>query len=196
MGSRGLDLALWLFTGAVGVYVIGLFRGHSMKVLFYIVLLLGIFTLYCCLYQIISKSKSRKAGLTNVVLLPVWPWWVKLLVRMSGGRVKGVFRRAFEVHIETSKGIEAERFIQLLDRDLKLAEKKYPDTLFMWETTAPLPSRYRKLARSNFWEEGTWKIPWPEFPFIRVVNRRRKKKVKFRHGYIIIHPLTNSEGRS
>ncbi|OPY63681.1 MAG: hypothetical protein A4E56_00404 [Pelotomaculum sp. PtaU1.Bin065] len=186
MGTRGRDLALWLFFIAATAYVTGWFCGRPVLTIFYLTLTAGVISLGYYPYELHARIKSRKGGFKHVVLLEMWPWWAKWLIRNSGCKVNKNISKSFEVHILTPKGIEMTEFIRYLDRDLKLAEKKYPNAIFLWETTAPLPSYFRTQVRKKsktgegFWLAGGW--PLPRFP---LVNGKSNKNGKLRRGFII-----------
>jgi hypothetical protein len=182
MGTRGRDIFLWAFFLSALIYIGAWILGWRLITLSCTFMFTGVLSLWYYPYEFLSRKKSRKNGLYHVVLLRLWPWWAKFLIQMSGGRIEARIIKAYEVHVITPKGIGLGDFLKALDRDLKLAEREYPGTLFMWETTAPLPSHIRTLIRTKtekgqaFWKKGEWPVP-------RFISS--KKNGTIRHGFII-----------
>ncbi|MGB9825758.1 MAG: hypothetical protein ACPLRU_03705 [Desulfofundulus sp.] len=120
----------------------------------------------------------------HVVLLPIPRAQAKALIFLSGERIKGNPKRAFEVHVEAG-GVSLTEFLRGLSGDLALIKEKLPGSLFIWETTAPVPAFVRSLIREKrlkgeaFWKEGRWVIP--HFPF----TARDMKKGKVRIGAVL-----------
>ncbi len=181
MGTKGRDTCLWLFFALMFTMPL---HGRAKVVIFAVLLLLALSFLYHCVWYLPGAvRKSREMGLRMVVLLPVNPGWVRVLLRLDGERMRR-FRGAYEVHIKSDKQNLGD-FLQALASDLDIAAKTFPGTLFMWETSAPLPLFVRRLVRqgsadgSAFLKNGGW--PLPGFPF----TVRHLKKGRAKHGAII-----------
>lgn len=165
MGSKGKDLCLWLFTG---VFVLSLIAGPDLRFL----ALLSIFALYIGYHYLVyvprAVGESGKIGLETVVLLPVCRPWVRFLLALSGRKIPYSFQRAFEVHVAGAKS-GLSNYLEDVASDLRMVQSKFPGTLFLWETSAPLPSMIRKLVRGGkrdgtaFLDSKGW--PIPRFPF-------------------------------
>lgn len=113
-----------------------------------------------------ARRESRKAGLKAVVLLPLYPWYARGLLYLTELclktlRLDGCWIEAYEVHIEN---ITKDRYYKTLKTDLKLMMQK-KKTLYIWETSAPIPAEFRKLFAQlknegrAFWVKGRWPIP-------------------------------------
>lgn len=165
MGSKGKDLALWIFFAYAAPAVV-LPRPWNWVFLVPVLACGGWYWLHYLIYVPLARRASRRLGLKHVVLLPVPVRWARFLIRISGGRIDtaGV-RRAFEVHVEVPRGLGLTDFCRLLGLDLALANRLFPRSLFVWETAAPLPAPFRALVRREaargraFWARGGWRVP-------------------------------------
>lgn len=179
-------MALYLFFASAVVVIAGRLAGLHVMPFFCLNIITGTAVLYYYYYQSSARKWSRELGLKHVVLLPVHYRWAMAIISISGGKIAGRGRRAFEVHIDVPAGLSLHKFLKTLDGDLNLAKSKLPDTLFFWETTAPVPSSIRGLIREKakdghaFWKPGGWAIP--RFPF----TGRDMKKGVLRRGAILI----------
>lgn len=186
MGTKGRDLALYVFFTSAFLVITGRCLGLSVMLFFLVTSIAFLAILYSCYTTVIARKESKKLGLKHVVLLPVAYWWAMWIIKISGGQIKDRGRRAFEVHIEKSAPDSLSRFLKDLDHDLSLAKNKLPGTLFFWETPVPVPASIRQLIREKqkegnaLWERGGWKLP--RFPF----GGRDLKRGILRRGAILI----------
>ncbi|AEG14443.1 hypothetical protein Desku_0843 [Desulfofundulus kuznetsovii DSM 6115] len=186
MGVKGRDLLLYVFFISAFVFIAGRLAGLPVEFFSWVSMVSGVVALGYLPYIQKARRMSREVGLDCVVLLPLYYSWAELLIRSAGKKISGRGRRAFEVHVEVPGNLTLNEFLKKLDRDLNLARSKLPGSLFIWETSAPLPASIRKLIRtaeeqgSAFWEKGGW--PLPRFPF----TGRNIKKNRLRRGAILI----------
>ncbi|MBO8128247.1 MAG: hypothetical protein H0Z39_03485 [Peptococcaceae bacterium] len=188
MGTKGRDLLLWLFT-LTSLVVLALSRYPSTLtwakgLLWVAILSAGMILWFICYTLPKAHRDSRKQGFGTVVLLPVNRWWALLLIYLSGERICGTPRRAYEIHILFSKELSKLsiwEFLKRLEDDLILAKDSLPGCLFLWETPAPVPSTIRQLIRdlavqgNAFWQTGRW--PIPELPFLPSLLKKKKRHV-------------------
>lgn len=185
MGVKGRDIALYLFFISAALVMTGSPIHFPVIPFFCIVLVTVIMSLYYYVYLFRARKQSRKMGLKCVVLLPLNSGLVKLLLRIIGRKIRGRYRRAFEIHIEVSTGLTLGEFLKMLDGDLNLMKFEMSGSLFTWETSAPVPASMRSFIRKKakegkaIWEKGGW--PIPRFPF----TGRNIKKDKLRRGILI-----------
>lgn len=184
MGTKGRDASLYLFFLSAFLSVLARKSSFLQALFFLIMLMTGVIALSFIPYQRWCRKWSRSLGLKHVVLLPIPCVQAKALIFLSGEKIKGSPRRAFEVHVEV-KGMGLAEFLKGLSRDLALVQKKLPGSLFIWETTAPIPAFVRSLIKEKrlkgeaFWKEGRWVVP--RFPF----TARDMKKGKIRIGAVL-----------
>jgi hypothetical protein len=159
-----------------------LIRGTAWcAVLMAMLCLAALFLYYCCWYSPGAVRRSRVMGLNMTVLLPLNIFWAKLLL---GKNMRAGFKKAYEVHILGQRG-ELGDFLRLFTMDLELAQKTFPGTVFLWESSAPLPLLVRRLIRegsvsgSAFLRDGGW--PVPRFP----LTERDLQKGRIKRGAII-----------
>lgn len=180
MGTKGRDIFLYLFFFSAFITVTGRLLGFPVTFFFYLVLATGIAAVLYIPYLGLCKRWSRRLGLKCVVLLPVPLWQAKVLIFMAGEKLKGRAKRAFEIHIK-SPNLGLSGFLKVLEGDLMTLKEKLPNSLFMWETTAPVPASIRSLIKEKhrkgeaFWKEGRWAVP--HFPF--TARDMRKGRVRF-----------------
>lgn len=176
MSVKGRDLLLWLFFSLSYISIAGTLAGLPVRPISFVALAAGLGILAYYPYVFKARKYSRKLGLKWVVLLPLFPFWARMLLRLSGGEVPGRWKRAFEVHVEVPAGTTPREFIKQLGIDLKLVAGNFPGCLFMWESHVPIPSLVRRLMREGwgFWEEGQWLVP--RFPLTG--RELRGKRVK------------------
>lgn len=168
MGSKGRDFVLWLFLLVTATAVAG---GASIKKLeaplFAIQLTLAaVLGYYYLVYKPRAIKESEQKGLKVLVLLPLSRWWANCLIRLSGHKLKQRGLKAFEIHLlpEIPKK-DLLPFLKDLAEDLELLQKEMAGCLFLWETSIPVPFKFRKLLRTSskkgmaFWEKGRWPIP-------------------------------------
>jgi hypothetical protein len=180
MGTKGRDACLWLFFALI--FSIPL-HGLAKAVIAVVLLLLALSFLYHCAWYLPGAvRKSRELGLRMVVLLPVNPFWARMLLRLDRESLDS-FRGAYEVHLKSGKQ-DLGDFLQALASDLGIAAKTFPGALFLWETSAPLPLAIRRMirqgsSRTAFLKQGGW--PVRRFPG----TGRDMRKGRVRHGAII-----------
>ncbi|RDV81189.1 hypothetical protein [Ammonifex thiophilus] len=175
MGAKGRDLLLWLF-----FLLAPLAPFFKALVLPLALLALGYFSFFPYLAR--AGKKSRELGLKWVVLLPLHPWWARLLLFLSGKKLRWEWEKAFEVHVEAPPGVLPWEFLKGLSSDLELAARKFPGCLFLWESHVPIPAFVRRLIRGGwgFWEEGRWFVP--RFP----LTARETKGRKVKRGAVVV----------
>mgnify|MGYP007130803544 CR=1 FL=1 len=137
---------------------------------------------YYLIYLPLAIRKSKALGLRVIVLLPIWTMFSKVLIKTSKNNLIGNWDKAFEIHI-----LETTEYFQEVDRDLQQIKGMLPG-LFFWETSAPVPSRIRRLIKDKekegqaYWVKGKWTLI-PRTPFTaRELNMKR-----VRHGGLINH---------
>ncbi len=147
-GTTGLMLLAAVFTAAV--FVLNLFGTVPAPVLPFLPAVpagLSAWALYE-LYAAVGRSgrRSKKMGFDLVVLVPLYAWWAKILVRVSGGCVNERFSRAYEIHInrKCTGRLKPKEFARRLESELKKAEDRFPGALFVWESYVKPPGIYRK----------------------------------------------------
>lgn len=187
MGTKGRDLALYLyFAMALGGMAGRLVGFPAMPFLLLTILLAGLIVAYYLFSVPKAEKHSREIGLKGVILLPLWRRWAGFLCFTAKYKITGRYKQAFEVHVRLPAGKGPKEFLALLDADLNLARAKLPGSLFIWETSAPLPGTIRALVRQGkergtaFWKEGRW--PFLRFPGTGLDLR----KGRVRHGAILI----------
>lgn len=187
MGVKGRDLALYLFFLSAAAAITEGLAGFPKARLFSLVAIFAFAAaLYYFPYFLLARKFSRRLGLKCVVLLPLNCGWARLLLFAAGKKIRSRIRRAFEIHIEALPGLTLGEFLKMLDADLNLAKNKLPGSLFIWETSAPVPASIRNLIKEKsregnaFWEKGGW--PFPRFPF----TGRNLKKSRLRRGAILV----------
>lgn len=185
MGTKGRDIFLYLFFLNAFVTVAGKRLGFPATPFFFVVLITGIAALLYIPYLSWARKWSRNLGLKHVVLLPITCRQAELLILLAGEKIKGKARRAFEVHVESPK-LGLPEFLKVLSEDLALVREKLPGSLFIWETSAPIPSFVRSLVKEKrkkgeaFWIKGRWVVP--HFP----LTARDIKKDRVRIGAVLI----------
>ena len=98
MGTKGLDLALYLsFLGVLGVIAGRVYHLPAVSHFFFwpaLITAAAVAVYYPC-YVRNARQRSKKMGLKCVVMLPVWPWWASLLIRMSRMNICNTARDVF-----------------------------------------------------------------------------------------------------
>lgn len=170
MGAKGLDLLLWMaYLGVLAFFATG-------NIAFPVVaLVLGL----CIMAEGLivfprAQRLSRVMGLNVVVIVPVWRWWAKLLVR---GRVRSRWSKSYEVHVNPPKGMDPSNLRKSFESDLATI-KNNVSGLLLWETSIAIPYSIRRIIRISdaFWQTGVF---LPRFFWFR---RSRKK---LRHGAFV-----------
>lgn len=170
MGTKGRDLVLWLLVLLVPAAAVASLLGADYGAKAFWLALgctagLGVFERVTIPR---ARRRSQAWGLKHVVLLPINRWWAALLLAAAGRRMPWC-ERAYEIHIPNSPSNLHDYLVEV-EADLLRAKDILPGCLFLWETSAPVPSRIRRLIRDlkkdglAFWEPGMW--PVPRFPLI------------------------------
>lgn len=186
MGVTGRNTLFAAFIASSVLFMTGKALDFPVALFFAASVATGAGVLYYYAYYCLAKKRSKKIGLTNVILLPVNPYWAKLVLWLAGRKLSKTNLRAFEVHLEIPAGTGLADYLKAMRRDLSLAQTTLPDSLFFWETSAPIPSDIRKLLRQReaegtaFWEEKRW--PLPRFAFME----RELKRGQVRRGAILL----------
>ena len=182
MGTKGRDVCLWLFFTLIVACL--LFSGIARIVIFAVALLMAMGILYYYTWYLPGAIKrSRNMGLSMIVLIPLNALLARLLLQLDGERMS--FRGAYEVHIKNGEKYALGDYLKLFTSDLETARRTLPGSVFIWETSAPLPLFVRRLVRqgsadgSAFLKNGGW--PVPRFPFTEL----ELKKGRVKHGAII-----------
>lgn len=184
MGTKGRDIFLYLFFMNAFVTVAGKLLGFPATPFFFVAFATGIVALLYIPYLSRARKWSRNLGLQHVVLLPIPCRQAEILNLLAGEKIKGQAKRAFEVHVESPK-LGLPEFLKVLSEDLALVKEKLPGSLFIWETSAPIPSFVRLLIKEKrkrgeaFWKKGRWAVP--HFP----LTARNMKKDRVRIGAIL-----------
>lgn len=177
MGTKGRDIVFWLFVIAVAGAALS-----GSKFLFWAAFLLTLFLVnYQVFYLPWSIKKSREKNLEIVVLLPIW-WPFTLLYGSFVKRyISGKWRKAYEIHINCKDPIG---LVSKLEKDLLLMKDNMTG-LFLWETSAPVPARFKRLIKEYskdkkaFWVKGSWPVPKMPLSGMQII----KKHV--RHGAVL-----------
>ena len=177
MGTKGRDICLWMFFTLIMSCL--LTNGIARTVIFALALLMAMGILYYYTWYLSSAvRRSRDLGLRLAILLPVNAFWAKLLLRLAMERMN--FRGAYEVHIKKGGKYALCDYLSLFTSDLEIARRTFPGSVFMWETSAPLPLFVRRLVRqgsvngSAFLKSGGW--PVPRFPFTELDLKKGRVK--------------------
>lgn len=159
MGTKSRDAFFWLMllalTGAIFT---------KSKLLFGAALLFAAGLVYFSFYVSAAKKRSREMGLKFVVLLPVSRFYAKLLLKISKAELFGKWDEAYEIHLI----VEGEDYYNSVNDDLNWLKNNVP-ALYIWETSAPIPSSIRAFIRKNrplkkaVWKKGAW-MPLPPAP--------------------------------
>lgn len=180
MGTKGRDLLLLFMMILLVATMVTSIAGLRIEMLFWLAVIVSMGLLWHYLYEVPQARKQSVAmGLEVVILLPLNYYWARLLV----SRLKPKKMPAYEIHIQNAPNTLYD-FTNVLDNELALVKSKLSG-LFLWETTAPVPSSFRQLIRGHaqagraFWEKGGW--PIPRMPFVG----RELKKGQVRKGAII-----------
>lgn len=181
MGTKGRDACLWAF---FLLFLSSVFlRGAAhYAALIGMLCLTAMYMDYCIRYLPGARRMSRGMGLRIAVLLPLHTVWARLLFRRG---LKAGFTGAYEVHLSGERHALGD-YLKLFASDLEIAQRTFPGTVFMWESSAPLPLFVRRLIRQNsiegkaFLEDGGWWVP--SFPF----TERDLRKGRLRRGAIIV----------
>lgn len=169
MGTKGRDMLLWLF---IVVTLIALVAGAAgcrrlAAPLFWMQIVIALAVgYYYWVYRPRAIVASRARSLEVLVLMPVQRFWADWLLRLSGKKIRRQWLQAYEIHLQPGLNkSELVPFLKALEKDLMILEKDMPGCLFLWETSAPVPSRSRHLIRElaprrmAFWERGGWPVP-------------------------------------
>lgn len=168
MGTKGRDMLLWLF---IVVTIIALVAGAAgcrrlAAPLFWIQIVIALAVgYYYWVYRPRAIVASRARSLEVLVLMPVQRFWADWLLRLSGKRIRKKWLQAYEIHLLPGPKRKLVPFLKALEKDLTILEKDMPGCLFLWETSAPVPCRFRHLIRelvptgTAFWERGGWPVP-------------------------------------
>jgi hypothetical protein len=182
MGTKGRDICLWLFFTLIMACL--LINGIARIFIFAVALLMAMGIMYYYTRYLPGAIKrSRNMGLSMIVLLPLNALLARLLLQLDGERLS--FRGAYEVHIKKGKKPALGDYLKLFTSDLEIVRRACPGSVFIWETSAPLPLFVRRLVRqgsadgSAFLKNGGW--PVPRFPFTEL----ELKKGRVKHGAII-----------
>ncbi len=144
MGTKGRDSCLWLFFTLIVACL--LFNGLARIVIFAVALLMALGILYYYTRYLPGATKrSRNMGLNMIVLLPLNALLARLLLQLDGARMS--FRGAYEVHIKKGEKHTLDDYLKLFTSDLEIVRRTFPGSVFMWETSAPLPLLVRRLVR-------------------------------------------------
>lgn len=186
MGTKGRDIAMWLLIITIPLVVSLLIMGQLILARILLSITLGA-TVWFLFFQYVTVPTALRTsqiiGLHSVVLVPIDLWWATRIMKRAN--MLGYCKRAYEIHVlGTSDNIGD--FTRNLDDDLKkIAILSLKDTLFIWETPAPIPWKVRKMIRDKvleskaFWNEGGWEISRP--PFIS----KPLKRGYLRHGALL-----------
>lgn len=179
MGTFGRDLAFWLFA----LDLAGVAATKSKTLYWAAVLLALLFFAHFFLEIPLAVRKSRRMGLRVTVLVPLCPALVRLQLFLSGRRIVGNWRRAYEIHAEGAAGKE---LAGALARDLDLI-RRTTKGLFIWETAAPVPWEVRRLIREL---EGEGKAFWVKgarpLPKALLHGPPERVRAHLRHGAIVL----------
>ncbi|ABO49483.1 conserved hypothetical protein [Desulforamulus reducens MI-1] len=184
MGTKGRDIAIWgiYFTLPLALVMVKLGYDTLARGVYLLALVSGIWLLYFQFITVpIAIRKSRSSGLKRVVVLPIVRPWANWMIKQH---MNADYKKAYEIHI-ISKPTNLWEFVAALEADLRIIDAKYKDCLFLWETSAPVPSNFRKLIKrhikvgSAFWQKSGWPIPRP--PFVS----RQLKRGQVRSGALV-----------
>ncbi len=177
MGTKGRDIVFWLFVLSItGATLLG--NKSLFWIAFVFALILGCYQVF---YLTWSINKSRRGNLEIVVLLPIWWPFTLLYGSFVRGYINGKWRQTYEIHI-TCK--DPRGLVSKLEEDL-LFMKDNMTGLFLWETSVPVPARFKRLIKEYsknkkaFWIRGSWPIPKMPLSGMQIV----KKHV--RHGAVL-----------
>ncbi|MEG6617496.1 hypothetical protein V6C27_13870 [Peptococcaceae bacterium 1198_IL3148] len=191
MGTKGRDVVIWLMMGIFApLAIITLLLGNkSLGISLYTCYLLTIIPiLWFYLVEVPNSKKiSQDLELDFIILMPVNVSWVKLFTRKF---TKYPIKKAYEIHLKTNVHQNLSTYFENLDDDLLkiLNNVNMQDTLVIWETPSPVPSRFRKLIKEKrllnqaIYEKGGWGIPYP--PFVNHYLKKYKNRVY--HGAYLI----------
>jgi hypothetical protein len=182
MGTKGRDICLWLFFALIMACLLA--NGAIRIPIFAMALLMALGILhYYTRYLPNAIKSSRNMGLNMIVLLPLNTFLARALLQLDGERIS--FCGAYEVHIRKGEKHALGDYLRLFTLDLEIARMASPGSVFVWETSAPLPLFVRRLVRqgsadgSAFLKRGGW--PLPKFPFTETDLQSGRVK----HGAII-----------
>jgi hypothetical protein len=182
MGTKGRNSCLWLFF--ILIMACLLINGIARIFIFAVALLMAMGIMYYYTRYLPGAIKrSRNMGLSMIVLLPLNALLARLLLQLDGERLS--FRGAYEVHIKKGEKHALGDYLKLFTSDLEIVRKTCPGSVFLWESSAPLPLFVRRLIGkgsidgSAFLKNGEW--PVPRFPFTEL----ELKKGRVKHGAII-----------
>jgi len=197
MGTKGRDLALYLYFGSFLIIAYLVITEKSKSYINLFVLILSLSCLYIVYYYAFYLPKavkeSRFEGFNSLILLPMYNWWVKTLLMAMGNNINITNQKAFELHLEVPNEVGLQDFLMLFEEDLKLLLAKKQGALILWETHVPIPQRVRSMLRMEikngnaFWQKKRWPIPRPPFTYTNL------NKQKARSGAAII-PIIANEG--
>lgn len=189
MGVKAIYLLIWsCYLMTPVTFVAGLVGYNKVALALYVLDLFLVIPVICFYIRTqVAKRKSKRLGLTTLVLLPVSRRYVTFLLRLGKKSINLDFQNAYELHVNKTKKIDPKEFNQLMINDLALLKEKLNNVLFIWETNVPIPGEFRKLIKQEeqkgmaVWQKGGWPIKAPPL----TVNLKFNKKY-VRHGAFIL----------
>ena len=173
MGTKGRDVAVWAFFVLAGV---GVITPWTM----YLLVPTSLSIVAILYFYLIEKPAA--IHYRQVTLLPIYPYWARVLVR--GHSLSGKWDKAYEVHIMfNNESLKQQR--NYIVADIQDITKNRPG-LYLWETHVSVPIPVRKTISehkqngSGFWEKGVF-LPRPPFMY----TTRRLNKPLY-HGAVIV----------